>query len=126
MKRLLDYLNAGERFCCTSAQHVDDLLLGFLAQQETIYVRFACIIISFVFLCVLLGDGARYRRARKGMSLIQTRTECFRASCRADRRPKPRLRRADSRADAGKRTTQDGESSPVEEQKSITPLGASD
>jgi signal transduction histidine kinase len=51
------------------------LLLGFLAGQDTIYVRYACIIISFVFVCVLLGDGARYRRARKSLSLIQVRTE---------------------------------------------------
>ena len=51
------------------------LLLGYLAQQEMIYVRYTCIILSFAFFCLLLGDGARYRRARRGMALIQTRTE---------------------------------------------------
>jgi len=76
MKRLLDYLNARRALLLLYAlSTLTILLLGFLAQQEIIYVRYACIIISFVFLCVLLGDGARYRRARKGMSLIQTRTE---------------------------------------------------
>ena len=76
MKRLLDYLKARRALLLLYAlSMLTILLLGFLAQQETIYVRYTCIIISFVFLCVLLGDGARYRRARKGMSLIQTRTE---------------------------------------------------
>jgi hypothetical protein len=51
------------------------LLLGFLAQQDRIYVRYACIIISFIFICVLLGDGARYRRNRRRMSLIRARVE---------------------------------------------------
>ncbi|MEN6634770.1 MAG: sensor histidine kinase [Clostridiaceae bacterium] len=76
MRKLKDYLLSRRAVLLLYALSMFTiLLLGYLAQQELIYVHYACIIISFVFLCVLLGDGARYRRARKGMALIRTRTE---------------------------------------------------
>ena len=36
-------------------------LLGYLAQQERVYVRYEIVLISFAFVCLLLIDGARYR-----------------------------------------------------------------
>ncbi len=76
MHRLLDYLNSRRAaLLLYTLSILSVLLLGFLAQQETVYVRYTCVIISFIFVCVLLGDGAHYRRARKGMALIRTRTE---------------------------------------------------
>ncbi|MDD4312841.1 MAG: sensor histidine kinase [Eubacteriales bacterium] len=76
MRKLLDYFNSRRAVLLLYVLSLlTILLLGYLAQQEMIYVRYTCIIISFAFFCILLGDGARYRRARKGMSLIRTRTE---------------------------------------------------
>ena len=50
-------------------------LLGYLAQQDRIYVRYETILISFAFVCILLADGARYRRKRRQMALLRERTE---------------------------------------------------
>lgn len=49
--------------------------LGFLAAQDMIYVRYETILVSFSLVCVLLVDGARYRRKRRQMALIQERVE---------------------------------------------------
>ena len=49
--------------------------LGFLAAQDKIYVRYEMILVSFSLVCVLLVDGARYRRKRRQMALIQERVE---------------------------------------------------
>ena len=49
--------------------------LGFLAAQDQIYVRYEMILVSFSLVCVLLVDGARYRRKRRQMALIQERVE---------------------------------------------------
>ena len=51
------------------------LLLGYLARQDMVYVRYTCIILSFIFVCVLLGDGARYRRSRRRLDQLHLRTE---------------------------------------------------
>ncbi len=51
------------------------LLLGYLARQDMIYVRYEVILVSFVFVCLLLTDGARYRRKRRQLSLLRGRTE---------------------------------------------------
>ena len=50
-------------------------LLGYLAQQDTIYVRYETILVSFAVVCILLGDGVRYRRKRRQMALLRERTE---------------------------------------------------
>lgn len=50
-------------------------LLGYLARQESVYVRYEAILISFAFFCILLADGAVYTRKRRRMALIQNRTE---------------------------------------------------
>ncbi|NLI54225.1 MAG: HAMP domain-containing histidine kinase [Clostridiales bacterium] len=50
-------------------------LLGFLARQDAVYVRYEAILVSFSFACILLVDGARYRRERRRMAQIRGRTE---------------------------------------------------
>ncbi|MPM74714.1 Sensor histidine kinase GraS [bioreactor metagenome] len=49
--------------------------LGFLARQDGVYVRYEMILISFSLVCVLLVDGARYRRKRRQLALIRERVE---------------------------------------------------
>ena len=76
MRKLLDYLASRRAALLLYVLSIFAvLLLGYLAQQEMIYVRYACIIISFIFVCVLLGDGARYRRSRRRLSQVHMRTE---------------------------------------------------
>ena len=50
-------------------------VLGFLAGQDQVYVRYEMILVSFSLVCVLLVDGARYRWKRRQMALIQERVE---------------------------------------------------
>lgn len=76
MRKLLDYFASRRALLllyllsmCTV------LLLGYLAQQDTVYVRYSCVIISFIFVCLLMGDGARYRRSRRRMEQLHLRTE---------------------------------------------------
>jgi len=76
MRHLLDYLKSRRAMLIFYAlTMLVVLLLGYLAQQDMIYVRYVCVILSFAFVCVLLGDGARYRRSRRRMSLLRARTE---------------------------------------------------
>jgi len=76
MRKILDYLASRRAALLLYVLSIlAVLLLGYLAQQEMIYVRYACIIISFIFICVMLGDGARYRRSRRRLSQLHTRTE---------------------------------------------------
>ena len=76
MKKLLDYLHSRNAMLLLFTLSIGTiLLLGYLAQQEMVYVRYACIIIGFIFLCLLLADGARYRRSRRRMELLRERTE---------------------------------------------------
>ena len=76
MRKLFDYLASRRAALLLYVLSICAvLLLGYLAQQEMIYVRYACIIISFIFVCVLLGDGARYRRSRRRLSQVHMRTE---------------------------------------------------
>ena len=76
MKKILDYFAARRAtllFYVLSMLTV--CLLGFLARQEMVYVRYTCVVISFIFVCVLLGDGARYRRSRRRLDQLHLRTE---------------------------------------------------
>jgi len=76
MRKILDYLASRRAALLLYVLSIlAVLLLGYLAQQEMIYVRYACIIISFIFVCVLLGDGARYRRSRRRLRQLHMRTE---------------------------------------------------
>ncbi|HWQ98199.1 MAG TPA: sensor histidine kinase [Clostridia bacterium] len=76
MRKLLDYFASRRALLLLYVLSVCTvLLLGFLAQQDAVFVRYACILISFVFVCVLLGDGARYRRSRRRMEQLHLRTE---------------------------------------------------
>ena len=50
-------------------------VLGLLACQEPVYVRYETVLISFASVCILLTDGARYRRKRRTMELIRERAE---------------------------------------------------
>ena len=57
MRKLLDYLSSRRALLLFYALSVFViLLLGYLAQQEMVYVRYTCVIISFIFVCVLLGE----------------------------------------------------------------------
>ena len=76
MKKILDYFASRRAMLALYVLTIlTVLLLGFLAQQEMVYVRYTCIIISFLFACVLLGDGARYRRSRRRLDQLHLRTE---------------------------------------------------
>lgn len=76
MKKLLDYLHSRSAMLLLFVLSIGTiLLLGYLARQEMVYVRYACIMICFIFLCLLLTDGARYRRSRRRMELLRERTE---------------------------------------------------
>ena len=76
MRRFLDYLASRRAALLLYVLSISTvLLLGYLAQQEMVYVRYTCVIISFIFICVLLGDGARYRRTRRQMEQMHMRTE---------------------------------------------------
>lgn len=76
MKKLFDYFASRRAMLALYALSVlTVLLLGYLARQEMTYVRYTCIIISFVFVCVQLGDGARYRRNRRRLDQLHLRTE---------------------------------------------------
>ncbi len=46
-------------------------LLGYLARQDAVFVRYEAILVSFVLGCVLLTDGARYCVRRRRMAQIQ-------------------------------------------------------
>ena len=76
MKKVLDYFASRRAMLALYVLAILTVyLLGFLAQQEMVYVRYTCIIISFLFACVLLGDGARYRRSRRRLDQLHLRTE---------------------------------------------------
>ena len=76
MRRFLDYLASRRATLLLYVLSMSTvLLLGYLAQQDMVYVRYTCVIISFIFVCVLLGDGARYRRTRRRMEQMHMRTE---------------------------------------------------
>lgn len=76
MRRFLDYLASRRAALLLYVLSISTvLLLGYLAQQDMVYVRYTCVIISFIFFCVLLGDGARYRRTRRRMEQMHMRTE---------------------------------------------------
>lgn len=76
MRKLLDYCNSRRAliilFVCSL---LIVQLLGHLAQQDAVYVRYACVLMSFVFVCVALVDGARYRRSRRRMEQLSQHTE---------------------------------------------------
>ena len=49
--------------------------LGYLARQDQVYVRYEMVLVSFTFACVMLVDGARYRRKRRRLAQIRERAE---------------------------------------------------
>jgi len=76
MRTFMDYIASRRAALLLYALSIATvLLIGYLAQQDAVFVRYACILISFVFVCVLLGDGARYRRSRRRMEQLHLRTE---------------------------------------------------
>ena len=76
MRKIIDYFSSRRAALLLYAfSIVTVLLLGFLAQQEMVYVRYVCVIISFIFICVLLGDSARYRRSRRYMEPLHLHTQ---------------------------------------------------
>jgi len=76
MRKLLDYLRARNMVLVLYILTLGIIsALGFLAAQDMIYVRYETILVSFSLVCVLLVDGARYRRKRRQMALIQERVE---------------------------------------------------
>ena len=76
MRKLLDYLRARSMVLVLYILTLGIIsALGFLAAQDQVYVRYEMILVSFSLVCVLLVDGARYRRKRRQMALIQERVE---------------------------------------------------
>ena len=76
MRKLLDYLKSRQSVVWLYLLSIGIIrLLGYLAQQDSVYVRYETILISFVFVCVLLADGVRYRRKRRQLAQIHERTE---------------------------------------------------
>jgi signal transduction histidine kinase len=76
MRKQLDYLRSrGAVLLLWIATLGIILALGYLAGQDAIYVRYEAILVSFSLVCVLLVDGALYRRKRRQMALIHERVE---------------------------------------------------
>jgi len=76
MRKFLDYIASRRAALMLYALSIATvLLIGFLAQQDTVYVRYACVIISFIFVCLMLGDGARYRRSRRRLRHLDQHPE---------------------------------------------------
>ncbi len=76
MRLLIDYIKSRRAVLLLYLLSILTVLaLGFLARQEPVYVRYACVLISFAFICVTLADGARYRRNRRRMYSLAERTE---------------------------------------------------
>lgn len=76
MQKLLDYFKSRRAVLLLYLLTVAIIrLLGALARQEEIYVRYETVLVSFAFVCILLVDGARYRRKRRTMALIRERAE---------------------------------------------------
>lgn len=75
MRKLLDYLKSRQSVLLLYLLSIAIIrLLGYLARQEAVYVRYETILVSFAFVCVLLVDGARYRRKRRQMAQIREQT----------------------------------------------------
>ncbi len=76
MRNLLSYLNARRAMLIFFVLTVLVIrLLGFLAAQDAIYVKYETVLVSFAFVCVVLIDGARYRRKLRQLQQIGLRTE---------------------------------------------------
>lgn len=50
-------------------------LLGLLADQDPVYVKYETILISFTLGCILLTDGVRYEKKRRSMEQVKQRIE---------------------------------------------------
>ncbi len=50
-------------------------VLGYLAEQDMVYVKYETALISFAFACILLTDGVRYEKKRRSLEQIQERIE---------------------------------------------------
>jgi signal transduction histidine kinase len=76
MRRFLEYLSARRALIILFLFTVMIVrVLGFLADQGAEYVKYETLLISFTFVCVLLADGARWRRRRRQLRQIGLRTE---------------------------------------------------
>ena len=76
MRNLLAYLNARRAMLIFFVLTVLIIrLLGYLAAQDTVYVKYETVLVSFAFVCVVLIDGGRYRRKLRQMKQIGLRTE---------------------------------------------------
>ena len=76
MRKLTDYLRS--RWAALALYLITLMIvftLGYLARQDQVYVRYEMILVSFTFVCVLLVDGARYRRKRRRLAQICERVE---------------------------------------------------
>ena len=74
MRKLADYLRSrGAALALYLFTLMIILTLGYLAQQDQVYIRYEMILVSFTFVCVLLADGARYRRKRRRLAQIRER-----------------------------------------------------
>lgn len=76
MRRILQYFASRRALLFLFAFTVAIIrVLGYLANQDTVYVGYETVLIAFVFVCILLIDGARYEKKRRGMGQIKTRPE---------------------------------------------------
>ncbi len=76
MRNIIDYLKSRRALVALYLLVLAVILtLGFLAQQERVYVRYETVLVSFSFVCILFIDGTRYRKNRKGMERIRERTD---------------------------------------------------
>ncbi|MEN6595485.1 MAG: sensor histidine kinase [Clostridiaceae bacterium] len=76
MRKIVSYLNARRAMLIFFVLTILVIrLLGYLAAQDTVYVKYETLLISFAFVCVTLIDGARYRRKRRQLEQIGRRTE---------------------------------------------------
>lgn len=76
MRKLMDYIKSRRAAVLLFLLCILIVLtLGALAQQDMTYVRYSCALMGFVFFCIMLVDGLRYRRSRRHMEQLAQHTE---------------------------------------------------
>jgi len=75
MRRILQYLASRRALIFLFAFTIVIVrVLGYLADQDMVYVKYETALISFAFVCILLTDGARYAKKRRALEQIKKQT----------------------------------------------------
>ncbi len=76
MRRILQYLASRRALIFLFAFTIVIVrVLGYLADQDMVYVKYETALIAFAFACILIADGVRYEKMRRRMEQIKKRPE---------------------------------------------------